>query len=417
MLSPQTTYKPLYRSIEHFAQCHGFTFSIFNRNNTATCFANVFDKEYSNLTTQYEEFSNFYEPFYRDSTPVTIDQKEVNEDLDSKQITFVVQSYHKNELKYVSHTMVDEYDKIPNICDVVFGPNIDLIEQFYDYLKMKCQPESTTNYLYLWNPQYGQYYHDGKKSYNKSINDLFGLKPYYKQVITDIKRYKTHKDMLMKLGESNGLNYMLYGPPGTGKSSFIRAMSSQLGLSLYVAKLTMAQNENQITNMLIPNLTQTDDFKIVLIEDFDRYLELDGSKTTMSAVLNALDGVFPAYNVIRFFSANDPNIISSNGALLSRMNRVMYFDLPNNEQIKNLIMNAFPNKINQNLIDEAVKQIGELKLSMRQITHYVCRYLDSADPVNDLLVNKDKWIEDMNKFNEYKSSVDDKQKDNKKPKK
>lgn len=316
--------------------------------------------------------------------------------------------------------MQDEYDKIPNIYDVVFGQSIDLIAEFYYYLKMKCQPESTTNYLYLWNPQYGQYYHDGKKSYNKSINDLFGLKPYYKQVNTDIKRYKLHKDLLMKLGESNGLNYMLYGPPGTGKSSFIRAMSSQLGLSLYVAKLTMAQNENQITNMLIPNLTQTDDFKIVLIEDFDRYLELPGSKTTMSAVLNALDGVFPAYNVIRFFSANDPNIISSNGALLSRMNRVMYFDLPNNDQIKNLIMNAFPNKINQNLIDEAVKQIGELKLSMRQITHYVCRYLDSDDPVNDLLVNKDKWIEDMNKFNEYKGSVskdNDEQKDSKKPKK
>ncbi len=402
-----TVYNNRYSLINNFAKQESLTFVIFNREDD-DCFANVFNQIYPNLTNHYEKY-NKYEPFYNNNNKVciSIDQHQLDKTLATEEISFTIRSNHKNELAYVGHVSTDNFSAIPEIYDVVFGPSLNHVELFYEYLKNKCKPLSHKNQIYIWNKNHGEYQRDCRKTYDKSIGDLFGLNTYYQEIMDDFTRYKSHKDLLIKLGESNGLNYMLYGPPGTGKSSFIRAISCEMEVSLCIAKLTMATNENQITDMLIPRI-ESDHFKIVLIEDFDRYLETLNGKTTMSAVLNALDGVFPSYNVIRFFSANNPNIVSNNGALVSRMNRIMYFDLPNYDQIRNLICNAYQDKVNHELLDKVVNEFIPLKLSMRQITHYVCRYLDSNDPLRELLNNKDKWIENMSKFNKYRCILSNK---------
>lgn len=399
-----TIYNKQYSSINNFALTNSLTFVIFNREDD-DCFANVFNQIYPNLTNHYEKY-NKYEPFYNNKVCITIDQNLLDNKMIAEEISFTIHSYHKNELAYVGHVSNDNFSTISDIYDVVFGPSLNHIELFYEYLKNKCKPLSHKNQIYIWNKNHGEYQKDYRKTYDKSIDDLFGLDSYYKQIMNDFERYKSHKGLLIKLGESNGINYMLYGSPGTGKSSFIRAISCQMEVSLCIAKLTMATNENQITDMLIPRI-EPEHFKIVLIEDFDRYLEING-KLTMSSVLNALDGVFPSYNVIRFFSANNPNIVSNNGALVSRMNRIMHFDLPNSDQITNLIHNAYQDKVNHNLLSKVVDEIALLKLSMRQITHYICLYLDSTDPLKELLENKDEWINNMNKFNEYRDIVSNK---------
>ncbi|QKF93580.1 AAA family ATPase [Fadolivirus algeromassiliense] len=405
-------YENQYDTITKFAVEHSLQYVIFNRADSDS-FINLFRQIHENETIQYEYNSQKYEPFYGDTTTVSINENLLDKSKPSKIITFTIQSLHKDELKYVSH--IKEYDiNYPLIYDIVFGPSINMIRMFYEYLKIKCK-KSTKNQIHVWNAQYGQYQLDGRKSYDKSITDLFGLEEYYNSVANDIERYKKHKDMLIKLGASNGLNYMLYGPPGTGKSSFIRAIASEYGFPLYIAKLTMAVNENQITNMLIPyylndgnnheyNHDNNNNFMVVLIEDFDRYLELQGSKTTMSAVLNALDGVFPSFNIIRFFSANNPNIVNNNEALASRMTRVMHFGLPNYDEIKSLILNAYPNESDNPLLDQTINELNILNLSMRQYTYYVCRFLDSENPLQDILDNKEKWIDDTQHFNQYKDT-------------
>src|SRR5204862_4186005 len=138
---------------------------------------------------------------------------------------------------------------------------------------------------------------------------------------------------------------------------FVRALAMELEIPVYVVKLTMASNENKITNMLIPdgdnsgdewdedgnqNLTSSSDFKLVLLEDFDRYLK--DNHSSMSSILNALDGIFPSFGVIRFFSANTTNIISKNKALQTRLNRIFYFDKPNKEQFIKQVENVYYDK-------------------------------------------------------------------------
>lgn len=412
--------------IEYFCKERGTTSIIFNRMGYTNSFVNLFHKIFKITAQSYEENNGICEPYYSDFVSFSINGTKLG--LNDEKLYFTIKSFHAKELKYLSNVPHDPNQiKDSMICDVIFGNSIDTITKLYEYMKSTTIP-SSKNMIYNWDNRFGQYVPDSRKTYDKSIRDLFGLDQYFEMIVKDLDRYNRHKKTLIKLGASNGLNYMVYGTPGSGKTSFIRSIASELGLPLCVAKLTMAANENQVTNMLIPHIannanienlyvcggkkeqkTKTD-FMIVLIEDFDRYLEQKGSGVTMSAVLNALDGIYPAFNVIRFFSANNPDIIKTNGALVTRMNRVLLFGYPNQDQIKNLVLNAFDVNGHE-LLDSVVDELHSTGLSMRQFTHYICRFLDSENPLQDILDGKKEWIDNINKFNDYKESVKEEKKD------
>lgn len=398
-----TCYTSVYDKIQLYALKYKRVFVIYNRGNLQShniCV--MFDKVFPNKTCHYENDGSDYEPFYKTLTHFEIDQKLLNDQLESKYINFYIQSFHKKELCYISQNIEGEH---PNpIYDIIFGDSIELIKSLETFIKLRCQPITRKSQLYVWNSQYGQYVLDSKKMFDKKISDLFGIDEYYLNFKNDYERYIKFKELLIKIGESNGLNYMLYGPPGTGKSSFVRAIASEFEIPIYIAKLTMAKDENQVTNMLIP-IVDYDTFKIVLIEDFDRYLATPIGNVTMSAVLNALDGVFPAFNIIRFFSANDASIIKRNQALTSRMNRIIYFDLPHEKEIIAQIRNIFSNNLDIDLINTFVQEIISLKLSMRQLTHYFCQFLGTENPAQEMINSKNKWLSDIKNFNEYEKEL------------
>jgi predicted AAA+ superfamily ATPase len=397
-----------YKEIVEFAEKNNLIFVVFDRNDSIFC---IYLKElFPEEVQHYEKLDGDYVPFHMHKRHISIDQQLLDESFKNEKVEFIVQTVHKSDFKFVTYDNRYSGGEIDaQIYDVVFGKSLKHIQCFYDYLEKHVKSKfSSQGKIYLWDQRYGSYQPDVRNYYSKSINDLFGLEIYHKNVMDDLKRYKKHKELLIKLGESNGLNYMLYGPPGTGKSSFIRAIANELGVSLCVAKLTMALNENQVTDMLIPSkipgLANNDAIQIVLIEDFDRYLELN-EKSTMSSILNALDGIFPAFNVVRFFSANNPELINKNTALSSRMNRIMHFGLPNEDQIGNLLKNAYGDKVNNELFEKLVTELKTLKCSMRQITHYVCRYLDDDDPISSLMENKDEWIKNIQEIENYAMNI------------
>jgi ATP-dependent 26S proteasome regulatory subunit len=349
------------------------------------------------------EFNNLnkYEA-YHNNTIININQNLLDNKLESKEITFNITSIHKEDAKKYISSIENSSTLVSYglIYDVVTGPSYELIKKYYNYLLNKNSEQPTS--IYIWNTNYGYYELDKKHIYDRNIQDLIGLTNYYNDIKKDIDNYNLNKEILIKLGESNGINYLLYGPPGTGKSSFVRTIATELKISIYVTKLLVTANEISITNMLLPNRnTKEDRFCIVLIEDFDRYLMSSVSENTMSAILNALDGIFPAFNIIRFFSVNNPELINKNPAICSRMNRIFRFELPNSDQICEQICKTFPNS-DENMVKKFVNNISQYKLSMREIIHYICRYLNSPNPINDIMNNYKDWIAEIKKFENFK---------------
>lgn len=337
-----------------------------------------------------------YEPFYK-NVSVTFNNEIIH-----------INTVHRQDIvKYVSK----DYDTTPNyehLYDVISGPTLSSIKKFYEYIVEK-NSESISNSIYTWNNNYGYYETDTNLKYcERRLQDLIGISNHFDDIRKDIECYKNNKDKLIKLGKTNGLNYILYGEPGTGKSSFVKVMATELSLNIYIASARALcgnqVNENWITNILIPTKRDRNKLCIVLIEDFDRYLEVlaTENRASYSAILNALDGVYPAFNIIRFFSINNAftGNESNNKAIVSRMNRMLKFDLPVKSQI-NELMDKFEFGSDPGL-EKIIDSMVNNKLSMRVITHYLCRYLDSMDMLNDIKTNFKTFLGELKEFENYK---------------
>ena len=414
---------PTFSELKKFIDNNKLFYVTFDRHRPN--FAQRFNNEFPGLTQYFESLNNEFQPIYSNITELELDQKNLNKKMDSKKIKFYIQTIIGNNFSFINTSNVAENQY--ELFDVVMCLNYDSINLLNKFLIKKTLPKSQKSFIYNWCVYNKRWNLDNRKMFDKKIDDLIGLDNYFGTINEDIQSYIKHKENLIRIGESTGINYILYGPPGTGKSSFVRALAMHLEIPIYVVKLTAAQTENDITNMLIPqknknnnrydedwdyndnNLLKNnlkkikeDGFKIVLVEDFDRYLKKENGEDTMSSIFNALDGIYPAYGIIRFFSANDPSIISKNSALLSRLNRSFFFDNPNNNQIEKQVYNVFKGKeIIKEKLDKFIDYISKHNLNMRQITHFLCRYLDNDDPMEYILNNMENMIENLKNFAVY----------------
>lgn len=399
------------KELVEFINNNNLHFVIFDRSQPPS-FITLFNKSFPHLTKHYENkglnSNSDFDPLFTTRITFKIDQSILNSNLENKEIVFYIQTTINGSFPFVN-TLSLTY--ISYYYDIVISDKYENLEMLNNYLIEKEKPKNFNSEIYTW--QYNQWIKEKRKMYIKSIDDLIGLNDHFNYVVNDIKMYRKNKDELIRLGESNGLNYMLYGPPGTGKSSFVRAIAMHFGIPVYVAKIDL----KNINLILIPQNNESDnleeyynddgtfnfksvsDFKIVLLEDFDRYLELDKNNVAMSAILNALDGIFPSFGIIRFFSANNPSVINKYGALISRLNKTFYFDKLNEKHFEMHLYNAYKNKnIDKEKVSQFLDFIKDKNINMRQLTHFLCRFLGSENPMDDIIKNMNKWIDDMVMF-------------------
>ncbi|CAN6357281.1 unnamed protein product [Urochloa humidicola] len=139
-------------------------------------------------------------------------------------------------------------------------------------------------------------------------------------IIDDLDAFREAKDYYAKVGKPWKRGYLLYGPPGTGKSTMIAAMANHLDYDVYDLELTAVKNNTELRKLFI----ETTGKSIIVIEDIDCSVDLtgkrkdkksekkddadsskpklppmepdkdDGSKVTLSGLLNFIDGLWSA---------------------------------------------------------------------------------------------------------------------------
>lgn len=316
-----------------------------------------------------------------------------------------------DEFRYIKQTHVsisvsDDILFASQLIDIIFGESLDKIKLFQQKLK-EVATNISIEKIYLWSNNSSCYFPD-KCYYRKSINDLVGLNKYYNRIKQDFEIYRLNENELIRLGLTSGINYLLYGNPGTGKSSFVKALCSEMKLPIYVTSLVSAKNENDIKNMLIPSSSYSDKqkYKIVLIEDFDRYLNnKEIADKTLSPLLNSLDGIFPSCGVIRFFTVNNTDVFKKYTALISRIKRSFIFKELDNESMKLQIKNVFLKfELNDEDINKFIEIIQSYKFSVREITNYLVSFINSENPLKDAIDNINEWISDIDGVIKFESS-------------
>jgi hypothetical protein len=224
--------------------------------------------------------------------------------------------------------------------------------------------------------------------------DIFGYDNYINQIEKDIRNHEKYNSFLTSVGEVRSINYLLYGPPGTGKTSLIRAIASKLKCSVFIVNSGEVALNN-ILKILSPSCKVETEckLKLLLFEDFDRFLETERVNDAISGILNTLDGFDDKGDTIRFFTANNQSIIYKYDALINRMNSSYEFYYPNDEIFRKKLLRLLSfygeTDFDSNSIDKFIELVLEKNITVRPFTNYVIRYLFDENCIDKMIENID----------------------------
>jgi len=227
-----------------------------------------------------------------------------------------------------------------------------------------------------------------------NVGDLCGVIHYFDDFRRDVEVMTKHKPVMQRLGIMGGQNYLLHGRCGTGKTSFAKAVATEFDAPIYSVKLHSVPSR-LMSKALCPE--HRCPIAVVLIEDFDRYLTGEIGRDAVSELLNALDGIYPAPNIFRFFSANFPERIVHDDAMNTRMRRKFHFDIQtkegNFEYIRRLFADVgVEDEDHIRLISEAAEAN---KLPLRTIHLHLSRFLCEPNPLKSAADAVFVWLEEL----------------------
>jgi len=232
---------------------------------------------------------------------------------------------------------------------------------------------------------------------NKNLSDIFGYDNHINSILKDIDNHKKYKHFLNSIGETRSINYLLYGPSGTGKTSTIKAIASVRDLSVYIVNpLNLNFTTTNIKSIFSLNNNNKDEtLKILLFEDFDRFLATESINNMMSNILNALDGFDDNGTIIRFFTANDKSKIDQFDALTNRISASFEYTYPDTNVLKLKLLKLlsyYKNDFNEeesNKINQIINIVYSKNISVRPFTSYIIRYMFDENYLDSLLLHID----------------------------
>ena len=257
--------------------------------------------------------------------------------------------------------------------------------------EMNAKEDSTPNSVYRFD--YEREIWVSEHSYQpRSPENLVGCEHILSTIRANFKNYQKHQEILQKLDENKPLNILLYGPPGCGKSSLIMTLASLESLPIYIVNANGLQFRNLQAALSPRRRSCETGMRIVLFEDFDRFLEHQDIGVVLSQILNALDGVDNTDSrTVRFFTGNNCDVIFGTPAMINRMSSRFSFSPPTREMLEerlNQVLHACGHpslEKDSALLDRAVK----CGINMRQWAAFALRFAFDQQPVVQMLEHID----------------------------
>lgn len=132
--------------------------------------------------------------------------------------------------------------------------------------------------------------------------------------------------------------YLLSGPPGTGKTSVAKALANHFGMDVYYLPLGDLDKDAKLMNLVSHVKARS----MLLFEDVDIFhaaTERDDNAggLTLSAMLNALDGIWTPHGLVTVLTTNDRAALDDALIRPGRIDRDEVFELLDDEQAMRLV--------------------------------------------------------------------------------
>lgn len=220
------------------------------------------------------------------------------------------------------------------------------------YKAYENEAKRTKGLLQILTPFAGEWrlFGDGKGRLPRPLSSVILRSGVSEEIIDDVEAFLKRGPWYEERGIPYRRGYLLWGPPGTGKSSFVEGLAGHLGYSICLLNFSSSPlSDDRLLHLLncLPSRT------ILLIEDIDSlYLasKHGGSRSdtaampapTMSALLNALDGVAASEERIIFMTSNDPSKLDPALIRPGRVDRKIKIDLVDLEQSQRMFRKFYP---------------------------------------------------------------------------
>jgi len=186
-----------------------------------------------------------------------------------------------------------------------------------------------------------------------------------------IQEYK-QQSKLKSFGLTHRRKIMLIGPPGTGKTMTAKVLAYELHLPLYIIQVdklvTKFMGETSAKLRQIFDLIEKE-HGVYLFDEFDAIggeRSLDNDVGEMRRVLNSFLQFIEldSSDSIIVAATNNPKLLDK--ALFRRFDDVLYYNYPNEEEVKKLILNTLgdfkPSKIEWKAILNKTKSLSHAEI-------------------------------------------------------
>lgn len=160
-------------------------------------------------------------------------------------------------------------------------------------------------------------------------------------IVADLESFLAHEGDYAHLGQPWHRGYLLKGSPGTGKSALAKALAFRFGWDVYYLNLSDLKGDTNLLKLVASIPPQS----LLLLEDIDvasaaTSREEGDKRSTLSGLLNALDGVTTPHGLITIMTTNHPERLDPALLRSGRVDKELHLSNLSDEQMRRMVQSA-----------------------------------------------------------------------------
>ncbi len=197
--------------------------------------------------------------------------------------------------------------------------------------------------------RYNGYWQRAARRLPRPLNTVSLPGGQLERIVADAEEFYRSRRWYEQRGVPWRRGYLLEGPPGTGKTTLAMALASHLDRPLYTLNLGGLDGDDE----LLSAFAEAPSRAILLIEDIDgtnvahtrgegKEEESKRKSVTISALLNAIDGVLAVDGRLLIMTTNRPEVLDPALLRPGRVDRRERFGMMEQEQAEDMFQRFFP---------------------------------------------------------------------------